>query len=224
MPCGYVLSKMKKKKIVIADDHTILREGLRALISDYPDLEVVGEAADGFAAIDTVIQLEPDLLLLDLTMPKMNGLEAVKDIKKIVPQIKIIVLTIHESEELVLSCIDAGVDGYTLKQTSQQVLLKAIRTVLSGNKYIDPEISARFEERKKNNFDRNLSSWDSLTNREKQIVKLLVEGHTNRQIGDLLFISPKTVDNHRTNLMKKLNVHNIQQLTTYYLRREQGFD
>ena len=206
-----------KKKIVIAEDHTILRDGLRALISSQNNLEVIGEAGDGREAVRIVDNLEPDLLLIDLSMPKMNGIEAIKEIKNQHPDIKIIILTVHKSDEYIFASLKAGANGYMLKDASQNELLLAIQYVLNGKSYISPSISDRVIDAYLNTApkDTTFSVLDNLTSREREILKLIAEGYTNKKIADHLCISLKTVEKHRGNLMNKLDLRNTAALTTF---------
>ncbi len=208
---------MKKPfSIVIAEDHKILREGLKSLLSSHPDVEVIGEAADGLEAIRCAQNLCPDLVLLDLYMPRMTGLDAIKEIKRVSPQTKIIVLTAYNTEEYILSCLQAGADGYVLKEDGSTELLTAIRRVLGGHRYLSPRISDTIidslTQGKKVSAIR--PAWATVSKRERQILKLIAEGYKNREIADLLCISINTVENHRTNLMGKLGRHNVASLTT----------
>jgi two-component system, NarL family, response regulator NreC len=214
---------MKKVfNIVIAEDHTILREGLKALLLSHPDLKVVGEAADGFEAIRCVQSLSPDLILLDLSMPRMTGLDAIKEIKRVNAETKIVVLTVHCNEEYILATLQAGADGYVLKDAGSTELLTAIRHVLEGHRYLSPSISGTvidgLLQGKKASAIR--SAWETLTQREREILKLIAEGHKNKEIADLLCISVKTVEKHRANLMDKLDLHNVAALTA--LAAEKG--
>jgi DNA-binding NarL/FixJ family response regulator len=210
-----------RKRIVIAEDHTILREGLKALLSSSPEIQVVGEAEDGREALRLALELKPDMLLMDLSMPRMSGMEAIREIRKQVPEIRILVLTVHKSEEYVLAALQAGADGYILKDATHAELLMAIETVLSGKHYLTPEVSGKviegYLEGKKG--VRTDSSWDSLTLREKEILKLIAEGYKNKQIAEFLCISLKTVEKHRDNLIKKLDLHNVAALTAYAMER-----
>lgn len=206
-----------KKKIVIAEDQKILREGLKSLLSSSDDFEIVGEAEDGLNAVRCVEKHNPDLLLLDLSMPKMSGISAIKDIKTRIPETRILVLTIHESEEYILEVFQAGADGYCLKDASHSELVIAIRHVLSGNRYISPGISDKvlegfLEERKSL---KSVTSWDRLTQREIEVLKLVGEGYKNKEIANYLCISPKTVEKHRSNIMGKLDIHTASGLTAY---------
>ncbi len=210
-----------KKKIVIAEDHTLLREGVIAMLEDREDLQVVAEAADGMEAIRCVEKHEPDLILLDLAMPKMNGISAIKDISSRFPGTRILAVTIQTDDEYILAAFESGAHGYCLKQASREEFLNAIDKVLEGNRYISPEISDQvlegyLEGRKRLKKD---SRWERLTQREKEVLKLIGEGHKNAEIADYLFISPKTVDKHRSNIMKKLDLHNAAALTAYAIEK-----
>ena len=208
-------------RIVIAEDHTILRAGLRALLSSRKDIEVVGEAGDGREAVRIVDKLVPDLLLIDLSMPKMNGIEAIKEIKGRHPQIKVIVLTVHKSEEYIIASLDAGAKGYILKDASHNELILALEYVMDGKIFLSPSISdkvvgAYLEQKKKKNTS---SLLDNLTSREQEILKLIAEGYRNKEIAEHLFISLKTVEKHRSNLMQKLDRRNTAALTAYAIEK-----
>ena len=210
-----------RHRVVIAEDHTILREGLRALLSAESDLEVVGEAEDGRQAIRRVEELGPDLILTDLSMPKMNGVEAIREIKKHAPETKVLALTVHKAEEFILEVLQAGADGYILKDASSEELMMAIKSVLGGKRYLSPSVSQMviegyLEGRKS---IASSSPWDTLTKREREILKLIAEGHKNKEIADYLYISVKTVEKHRANLMKKLDLHSAAALTAYAMER-----
>lgn len=211
----------EKHKIVIAEDHTILREGLRALLSSDPDCRVVGEAEDGREAVKCVEQLGPDLILMDLSMPKMNGIEAIREIKKRSPETRILALTVHKTEEFILEVLQAGADGYLLKDASSVELMMAIRSILGGKRYISPSVSQLVIEGYldgKKGFESG-SPWNTLTKREREILKLIAEGYKNKEIADYLCISVKTVEKHRANLMKKLDLHSASALTAYAMER-----
>ena len=211
----------QKVRIVIAEDHTILREGLRSLLSSHPSFEIVGEAEDGREAIRCVEKLKPDLILTDLSMPRMNGMEAIKEIKRGSPATKVLVLTVHKAEEYILATFRAGADGYILKDSTHSELVMAVKKVLDGKRYISPEISEKviegYLEGKKTLKSR--TSWETLTQREREILKLIAEGYRNKQIADDLCISVKTVEKHRANLMEKLDLHSIQALTAFAIER-----
>ena len=211
----------KTISVVIAEDHTNLREGLKALFASQPDFEVVGEAQDGLQAIRRVQTHTPDLVLMDLSMPNLNGLEAIKEIKKLNPATKVIVLTVHSAEEYVRATLEAGADGYVLKDANRAELLMAMSRVLEGKRYLSPGVSEKvidgYLEGKRGLKER--SAWESLTQREREILKLIAEGYKNKEIADILCISQKTVEKHRTNLMTKLNLHNVAALTAFAIEK-----
>ncbi len=213
---------MKKQyRIAIAEDHTILREGLRALLISEPDFNIVCEAGDGRDAIQCIEEHQPDLILMDLSMPRMNGLEAIKEIKKRSRATMVIALTVHKSEEYILATLQAGADGYLLKDTTHAELVSAIRHVLSGKRYLSPGVSERVIEGylEEKRIVKTRTAWDTLTKREREILKLIAEGYKNKEIADYLCVSLKTVEKHRTNLMKKLDIHNVATLTAFAMEK-----
>jgi two-component system, NarL family, response regulator NreC len=212
----------QKKKVVIAEDHTILRAGLKALLMSNPNFEIIGEADNGRDAIRRAIELKPDLIIMDLSMPGMNGMDAVREIKDRMPEVKALVLTVHSEEEYVLASLKAGANGYVLKDATQNELLIAAERVLEGKTYLSPDITEKVVNSYLNTSSINhepVTRWDTVTQRERQILKLIAEGHTNKSMADYLCISVKTVEKHRANLMKKLDLHNVSALTTYALEK-----
>jgi DNA-binding NarL/FixJ family response regulator len=212
---------MEKKKIIIAEDHTILREGLKALLNTNPELEIVGEAEDGREAVWLVEKLDPDMVMMDLSMPRMDGMQAIREIKRRWPNKKVLALTAHKTEEYVLTTLKAGADGYLLKDSTYQEMMTAVKSVLSGKRYLSPGISEKvIEGYLEGKQTINLQgAWDNLTVREREVLKLIAEGYRNKEIADLLVISPKTVEKHRANLMVKLNFHNVSEITAYAIER-----
>jgi len=209
-----------KYRVVLVEDHTILREGLRALLASEPEFEVVGEFGDGRDAVARVAALEPDLVLTDLSMPRMNGLEAIRKIRKRVPGAKMLALTVHKAEEYVRAALQAGAHGYLLKDSSHAELLTAARKVLSGRSYISPELADLFPDGRGDKAPpKGKTKWESLTGREREILKLIAEGNKNKDIARDLFISLKTVEKHRSNLMQKLGIHNAQALTALAIEK-----
>ena len=211
----------EKKRIVIAEDHRILREGLKSLLASRPEFEVVGEAEDGLDAISKVRESKPDLVLLDLSMPRLDGLSAIRDIKKVSPETRILALTIHTDEDYVLEAFNEGADGYCLKDAGRAELLMAIESIFSGKPYFSPGIADKvldgyLEGRQK---IKSTSAWETITRREREVLKLIGEGYKNKEIADLLFISVKTVEKHRSNIMKKLDLHNAATLTAYAIEK-----
>ena len=212
---------MTAQKIVIAEDHKILREGLKALFRDASRLEVVAEAADGMEAIRKVEKHQPDLLLLDLSMPKMGGISVLKDVKSRFPGTKILVLTIHESEDYILEGFQSGADGYCLKDAGRAELMTAIEKVLDGKRYISPGIAGKVLEGYLEDHRRlkTRSSWDTVTQREREVLKLVGEGYMNKESADYLCISVKTVEKHRSNIMQKLDIHTASALTAVAIEK-----
>jgi DNA-binding NarL/FixJ family response regulator len=212
---------MTPKKVVIAEDHKILREGLKALFKDNKIVNVVAEASDGMEAIRCVEKHRPDLLLLDLSMPKMGGISVLKDVKSRFPDTKVLVLTIHESEDFVLEGFQSGANGYCLKDSGRAELFTAIEKVLDGKSYISPGIADKvlegyLEDHRKM---KTQSSWDTITQREKEVLKLVGEGYMNKEIADYLCISVKTVEKHRSNIMQKLDIHTASSLTVVAIEK-----
>jgi two-component system response regulator NreC len=214
---------MKKQyRLVIAEDHTILREGLRALITSDPELEIICEAKDGRDAVSCVEEFGPDLILMDLSMPRMHGLEAIREIKTRFPKTKVLILTVHRTEEYVYAALQAGADGYLLKDATHGELSLAIKSVLQGEQYLSPSVSGKVIEGYLGGHQEPLknSAWnDTLTQREREVLKLIAEGHKNKEIADLLFVSPKTVEKHRYNLMRKLKLRNVADITAYAIEK-----
>jgi DNA-binding NarL/FixJ family response regulator len=209
------------KKIVIAEDHQLFREGLKSMIATREDLEVIDEAQDGIEALRCVKRQPPDLLLLDLSMPRLSGISVMKDVKRQFPDVRILALTIHESDEYVLEAFNAGADGYCIKDASRGELMLAIDSVLDGKTYVSPGIADNvmegyLEGRKKL---KSKSDWDTITQREREVLKLLAEGYLNKEIAGLLHISVKTVEKHRANIMSKLDLHNAPALTAYAIEK-----
>ncbi len=210
-----------KTRVVLAEDHTILREGLRSLLTSTGEFEIVAEARDGLEAVKCVHNSDPDIVLLDLAMPRMGGIDAVRQIRRQSPDTRILVLTVHKTEEYVLAAFESGANGYCLKDATYDELLTAIRSVLDGKAYISPAVAGKvlegYLEGKKTL--KTVSSWDSLTQREREILKLIGEGYKNKQIAELLCISPKTSEKHRSNLMQKLDLHSVSALTAYAIEK-----
>jgi DNA-binding NarL/FixJ family response regulator len=197
---------------VLADDHALVRAGIRALVQSVREFEVVGEAGDGREALQLAKTLQPDVMLLDVAMPELNGLDAIPRILKQNAKIAVIVLSMHASREYVLRAVQAGAAGYVLKNAAVDELENAIRAVARGNKYLTPAISAQIIEGVGND------ALESLTQRQREILQLIAEGRTTRQIAEVLHISVKTVETHRTVLMKRLDLHDVAGLVRYAIR------
>jgi DNA-binding NarL/FixJ family response regulator len=211
-----------KKRILIVEDHTLLRAGIKSLLLQDPALEIVGEADNGRDAVRAMDSLAPDLVLMDISMPGMNGIEAIIDIKRRYPKTLVLVLTAHKADEYIHESLRAGADGYILKDATHDELRVAIRSVLNGKTYLSPDIS-------KNVISAYLgtdkstatvgSAWDTLTHREREVLKLVAEGRPNKYIADYFCLSVKTIEKHRSNLMKKLDLHNASMLTAYAIEK-----
>ena len=214
---------MKKIAVMIVDDHTVVRQGLRALLSSETDIEVVGEAEDGRQAVTLARQITPDVVVMDVAMPLLNGLEATRQISRSVPSAKVLVLTSYGEDECVAQLMEAGAAGYMVKQTAAGDLPKAIREVRRGNAFFSPSIGKRLRERE-NEASNNGGAQPcrknrDLTLREAEVLQLVAEGFSNQQTADHLGISIKTIEKHRQQVMNKLNIHETAGLTRYAISR-----
>lgn len=208
--------------VVVAEDHTLLREGLKSLLQSMAGICVVGEASDGQNAIEMCEEHEPDLVIMDVSMPRMDGLKATRIVKKKFPHIKILVLTVHSASEYVYSAFTAGADGYVLKDATNEEFALAIESVLKGRSYLSPGVSGDVIRGYLSGSPapEGGSAWASLTPREEEIFQLVAEGYKNREIADMLVVSVKTVEKHRSNLMQKLGIHSGAELKA--LAEERG--
>jgi DNA-binding NarL/FixJ family response regulator len=209
-------------KVLLVDDHTILREGVRALLSVEDDIEVVGEAGDGLEAVEQVPKLQPDVVIMDMVMPRMNGLEATRQIKKRNPDVRILILSMYDDDEYVLQIIQAGASGYVLKRVATEDLVNAIREVYKGSSFLYPPIAAKLIEdyvRRVKGVDVGEAGGEQLTAREREVLRLIAEGNTNQSIAAILTVSKKTVESHRANIMRKLDVHDVTELVKYAIRK-----
>ena len=204
-------------RVLVADDHKIVSRGLRSLLEKQPDMEVVGEAPDGRAVIKLVEKSAPDIIIMDIQMPDLNGVEATRRVKEISPRTRIIALSMHKESRFVNEMFKAGADGYLLKECAFEEMPLAIRTVLSGKRYISPEVAGVV-------IDAYVSgqpaseSQSILTAKEREVLQLLAEGYTTKQIAGRLYVSVKTVETHRQHIMAKLKLHSVAELTKYAIR------
>jgi DNA-binding NarL/FixJ family response regulator len=220
---------MEKIRIMLADDHELVRSGLMKLLETYKDLVVVGEAGDGLEAVEKTKLLNPDVLVIDLSMPKLSGIEATKIIRKECPKVAVLVLTMHQNEEYVYQIFKSGAGGYILKDAGKDDLAEAIRTVAKGEKYFSSRVSEimvngflRKSTGHKDDSPDGLQSLNvQLTKREREVLALIAEGMNNQDISEKLFISARTVDTHRTNIMQKLDIHDAGNLVKFAI--EHGF-
>jgi DNA-binding NarL/FixJ family response regulator len=208
-------------RVLLAEDHTIVRKGIRSLLDEEPDIEVVGEAGDGREAVHKVKQLAPDVVLMDISMPALNGLEATRQIIKRSPKVKVLVLTMHTDEEYIFQFLQAGAAGYLVKKTVPTELVSAIHAVHNGDSFLSPAVSKTVIEEYVRHTRNSApeDDYDKLTGREREVLQLLAEGFTNKEIAQQLHISVKTAGVHRTNLMDKLLLHNLSDVTKYAIRK-----
>lgn len=214
---------MKKISILIADDHVIVREGLRAILGAQADIDVVGEATNGEEAVRKVKEIQPDIVLMDITMPGMDGLEATREIRRLNPDVKILVLTMHESDDYFFSMLEAGASGYFIKGGSSAELISALRAVWRDEVFIYPTLAKKLvrDYLQQVRTGQQKESYDGLTNREREVLKLIAEGYSNQEIADRLVLSVTTVQTHRAHIMGKLGLHSRTELIKYAIK--QGF-
>jgi DNA-binding NarL/FixJ family response regulator len=208
--------------VFIADDHRVVRDGLKLILGHHPNLEVVGEAGDGIEAANQCLKLEPDVVIMDIGMPLLNGIEATCKILKKIPSAKVIILSMYGDDQTVLAALRAGARGFILKDEAGEEVVKAIIQVMEGNAYLSPQISSILIEefsRKESVLYKEDGTLLNLTPQEKQVLQLIAEGHTSKEIGEFLFISTQTVRSHRKNIMAKLNIHNVAGLTKFALMK-----
>jgi DNA-binding NarL/FixJ family response regulator len=212
---------MQKIKVLIVDDHTLVRDGIRALLALVADVKVVGEAANGKEALEKVRKLAPDVVLMDLAMPIMSGLESTRRIRKRFPGTKVLALTQYEDREYIVPTIEAGARGFVSKTAAFSELASAIQAVYQGGSFLSPVAAAAVVEecQQKISSEGETDSYQNLTDREREMLKLVAEGYTAREISDMLVVSLRTVETHKTNLMKKLNIHNKADLIRFAIRR-----
>ena len=208
-------------RVLLAEDHTIVRKGIRSLLDDETDIEVVGEAENGRDAIAKTEELLPDVVLMDYTMPILNGLEATRQIRKRFPDVKVVILTMHADEEYIFQFLQAGASGYLVKQTAPKELVSAIQAVHQGESYLSPPVSKVVIEEllRQTLSEQPEDSYEKLTDREREVLQLIAEGFASKDIADQLHISLKTVGVHRTNLMNKLDIHTVPELVRYAIRK-----
>jgi two-component system, NarL family, response regulator NreC len=212
---------MAKLRILLGDDHTILRSGLRKILHERVDWEVIAEAGDGREAVRLALEVQPDIAILDIGMPLLNGIEATRQILRRLPDMRILILSMHANEAYITQALQAGARGYLLKDSADIELIRAIAAVMAGKSYFSPSVSRVMLDE----YVRHLSAkgitdrYDSLSEREREVLQLVAEGHSNKEIAQLLSVSPTTVETHRGHVLQKLNVHNTAELVLYAVRR-----
>ena len=207
-------------RVLLVDDHTMFRQGVRALLGGYDDIEVIGEASDGREAIDKVVELRPDVVLMDIAMPGLGGLEATLEISTLKPESRVLILSQYDNREYVLPILKAGAKGYVVKPAAAPDLVAAIRVVHAGGSFLSPTVAKTVLDSYLAQGHLPADPYDTLSNRERQVLRLVAEGRTNREIAQLLILSVKTGMGHRANLMEKLDLHNVASLTA--LAAEKG--
>jgi DNA-binding NarL/FixJ family response regulator len=214
------LTRNKIHKILIVDDHALMRNGLEAMLASEPGYEVIGVAADGMAAMRSVTELQPDIVLMDLTMPRTSGIDAIVQIKRQHPRIKIVALTFHKEDKYIHATLEAGADAYVLKDDSRTELFNALANVIDGRQYLSPSIVDKVVAGYLSGGDVSPDepTWEVLTRREREVIKLIAEGKRTKEIATYLSLSPKTIEKHRTNLMRKLDLHNVSEVTVYAIK------
>ena len=212
---------MEKIRVLIVDDHTLVRDGIRALLSLVSNVEVVGEAANGKEALEKVKELTPDVVLMDLAMPIMSGLEATRRIRKEFPKTRVLAITQYDDSEYVIPIIEAGACGYVTKMVAFSELASAIQAAYRGDSFLSPSAAAALVEecQQKTGAEGEKDPYQQLTDREREVLKLLAEGNTAREIADILVVSPKTVEWYKASLMNKLNIHNKTDLIKFAIRK-----
>ncbi len=210
---------MEPIRIVIADDHSLIRQGIKSIICQDQTMEVVGEAADGLELLDLLTRRDADMVIMDISMPGMNGIEAMGKIRELYPHMLLLILTMHSNRQYFYHSITAGAHGYLMKDDSDTELLNAIRTVCRGRTYVSPQLSQEVTDEMIAAFrDRRQVPLACLTEREKQVLQLVVKGHTSKEMADILCLSPRTIDHHRASLLKKFGMKNTVDLIKYVLR------
>ena len=210
-----------KITILLADDHAVLRAGLRALLSAEPDMEVIGEAGDGIEAVARARELKPNIVVMGIAMPKLNGLAATRQIAQAGLPSKVVVLTMHSEEQYLFQVLEAGAAGYVLKRSADTELMEAIRSTHRGEAFLNPAAARLLVDRyiQQTRSDDTGDAFDDLSERERAVLKLTAEGFSNQEIADKLYISPKTVDTYRSRIMEKLGLHHRSELVRYALRK-----
>lgn len=212
---------MAKLRILLADDHTLLRQGLRKILQERPDWEVVAEAGDGREAVRQALAVQPNVAILDIGMPLMNGIEATSQMVRRLPDIRVLILSMHANEAYIIQALKAGAKGYLLKDSADTELIRAVAAMASGKSFFSPAVAkVMLDDYVRHLAEKGIADrYDSLSEREREVFQLAAEGHTNKEIAELLSVSPVTIETHRAHILQKLDVHNTAELVLYAVRR-----
>jgi DNA-binding NarL/FixJ family response regulator len=211
----------KAYRIILADDHILVRRGLRRILEEKPNIEIAGEVGDGLELLNILNKMEPNLIILDVSMPNLRGIEAIPEIRHVRPAAKVLMLTMHKEEEYLYQAISAGADGYLLKEDAEKELFSAIESIQGGKIYISPGLAAQSMQNwaRLRRGENDSYHVEELTIRQREILKMIADGKSNKEIGDLLCISVRTVERHRANIMSKLSIRKTAELVQYALRK-----
>ncbi|MBI4478289.1 MAG: response regulator transcription factor [Acidobacteria bacterium] len=212
---------MAKLRILLGDDHTLVRQGLRKILEERPDWEVVAETGDGREAVRQTLELEPDVAILDVGMPLLNGIEATRQIVRRLPNVRVLILSMHAEEAYITKALQAGAKGYLLKDSADIDLIRGVADVAAGKSFFSPAVAkVMLDDYVRHLADKGIvDRYDSLSEREREIFQLIAEGHSNKEIADLLSVSPATVETHRAHILQKLDLHNTAEIVLYAVRR-----
>lgn len=212
---------MSKLRVLLADDHTLMRQGLRRIIEEQPDWEVVAEASNGREAVRLTLELLPSIVVLDIGMPQMNGIEAIRQIMRKAPAVHVLILSMHSDEAYIVQVLQAGARGYLLKDSADEDLVKALNAIAQGKSFFSPAVArVMLDDYVRHLAERGVTDrYDSLSEREREIFQLVAEGHSNKEIAQLLALSTSTVETHRAHIMEKLNLHDRTELVRYAIRK-----
>ena len=212
---------MAKLRIIVCDDHTLVRQGLRKILEEQPDWEVVGEAGDGRQAVSQTLALQPDVAILDVGMPLLNGIDATRQIVRKAPDVRVLILSMHADEAYITQALQAGAKGYLLKDSADTDLIHAVTAVAAGKSFFSPVVAGvMLDDYVKHLADKGIvDRYEALSEREREIFQLVAEGHSNKEIAEMLSVSPTTVETHRAHILQKLGVHNTAELVRYAVRR-----
>ena len=208
-------------RILLADDHTLVRQGIRRILEEHADWEVVSETSDGREAVRQAVEIQPDVAILDIGMPQLNGLEAARQITRRAPSVRVLMLSMHADEAYITQAVEAGATGYLLKDSADVELVKAVTAAIQGRSFFSPRVSAfLLDEYRKSLARRGITDrYETLSEREREVFQLIVEGNSNKSIATILDLSPATVDTHRSHIMEKLDLHSIAEIVLYAVRR-----